>query len=148
MLVYNEHNTNTAKLRLDDRLVGLEHARGDLHRPRLQTERRLRVPGLQFQFQQHPYVIGQFQRLVQHVLALHVPFGYGEDVVECHLLRDRVRGADDVGQGVLDFVGGRYLFPRGEEHSLVQLAVLREQDVDGDQAREVEHVYVILDCYL
>lgn len=81
-------------------------------------------------------------------MSFDVSFGDGEDVVEGHLLRDGVCGAADVGQRVLDLVGGGDLLPRGEEHALVQLSVLGEQDVDGDQAREVEHVDIVFDCDL
>lgn len=122
----------------------MEYARGHLHRPRLQAERGLRVPGLQLQFQQYPDIVGEFQRLVEHVLALDVSLRDCENVIERHFLSDGVCGTDDVGERVLELVGRWYLLPGGEEDALVELSVLREQDVRWDEAREVEYVHVVL----
>lgn len=63
-------------------------------------------------------------------------------------MRDGVRGAHHAGDAVLDLVGGGDLLPGGEEHALVELPVLGEQHVRRDEAREVEHVDVVLDCHL
>lgn len=38
------------------------------------------VAGLDAQLGQHPDAVGQLERLVEHVLALHIPPGHGEDV--------------------------------------------------------------------
>lgn len=38
------------------------------------------IAGLDPQLCQHPDAVGELQGLVEHVLALHVPLGNGEDV--------------------------------------------------------------------
>lgn len=45
---------------------------------------------------------------------------------------------------MLDLVGSGYLFPGGEEDSLVQLSVFSEEYVNGNETREVEYVHVVL----
>lgn len=144
----NIHIWILARLRFDDGLVSLEYARGDLYRARLEAERSFGVAWLEFQFQQYPDVISEFEGLVQHVLSFDIPFSDCEYVVECHFLCDRVRVADDVGERVLDFVGRRNLLPGGKEHTLVELTVFGEQYVSRYEAREVKHVHVILYRYL
>lgn len=49
------------RLRFDDGFVGLEYARGDLHRAGLETEGGLGVAGLQFELEEHPDIVGQFE---------------------------------------------------------------------------------------
>lgn len=49
---------------------------------------------------------------------------------------------------ILDLILGRDILPRSEEHSLVHLSILHEQDMDGNHTGEVEHVYAVLHCHL
>lgn len=44
------------------------------------TYRVVGVDGLHPQFSQHPDAVGEFDRLVQHVLSLYGSLGYGEDI--------------------------------------------------------------------
>ena len=48
------------------------------------------VPGLDAELGQDPDAVGEFEGLVQHVLALHVPLGNGVDVVALQFARHRV----------------------------------------------------------
>ena len=54
----------------------------------------------------------------------------------------------DILEGELNLVLSRDVLPGGEEHLLLHVAVLAEEDVDGDDAGEVEDVDVVLDCNL
>lgn len=48
------------------------------------------VAGLDAELGQHPDAIGELQRLVEHVLTLHVPLGNGVDVVVLQFAGDGV----------------------------------------------------------
>lgn len=48
------------------------------------------VAGRYTHFCQHPNAIGEFDRLVQHVLPLHCSLGYGEDITALQLVAGRV----------------------------------------------------------
>lgn len=72
-------------------LIGESTARAGRSRG---SHREVGVAWLDAQLCQHPDAIGQLQRLVEHVLALHIPLGDGEDVtalqlVACSLCRIR-----------------------------------------------------------
>ena len=48
------------------------------------------VSGLNLEFGEDPDAVGEFHRLVQHVLTLHVSFGDRKHVVVAQLLGNRV----------------------------------------------------------
>ena len=54
----------------------------------------------------------------------------------------------DILEGELNLVLSRDVLPGGEEHLLLHVAVLAEEDVDGNDTGEVEDVDVVLDCNL
>lgn len=48
------------------------------------------IPRLYFELRKDPDAIGEFERLVQHVLSLNIPLGNRKDVVVPQLLRNSV----------------------------------------------------------
>lgn len=134
--------------RPNDRIVRRKDHRSHLHRPRLQAKRGVGIARLQLQLQQHPDIVGQLQRLVQHVLALDVPFSDRKDIVARHLGGQAVRSAHQTREIVLQLVSGWNLLPRAQKHTLVQLSVVGEEDVAMDQTRKVEDVHVVLNRHL
>ena len=54
----------------------------------------------------------------------------------------------DVLECELNLVLSRDVLPGGEKHLLLHVAVLAEEDMDGNDAGEVEDVDVVLDCNL
>jgi len=47
--------------------------------------RDVRISGLDFQLGEGPNVVGELDRLIDHILTLQVPLRHGEDVVLVHL---------------------------------------------------------------
>lgn len=58
------------------------------------THREAGVAWLDPQLRQHPDAVGQFQGLVEHILALHGPLGDGEDVAVLQLAAHGLCGLD------------------------------------------------------
>lgn len=48
------------------------------------------VAGLDLELRENPDAVGEFDGLVEHVLALHIPLGDGEDVGTLQLVGDSV----------------------------------------------------------
>lgn len=71
-------------------LEGSQPAPRALHSPT--PHRVVRVPWLNAKLGQDPDAIGEFQRLVEHVLALHVPLGNGVDIVVLQFAGDGIFG--------------------------------------------------------
>lgn len=77
------------------------------------------VPGLDAQLGQDPDAVGEFEGLVEHVLPLHVPLGYGVDIV------------------VLQFAGDSVFGRRGEKaHLLVQIHHLQGQESPEEHSQD------------
>jgi len=60
----------------------------------------------------------------------------------------RTRIAFHILESKLDFVLSRNVFPCSQEDLLLHVTVLSKEYVNGYDAREVEHVNVVLDCNL
>ncbi len=67
-----------------------------------------------------------------------------QDLISEQNVWKRTGIALNVREGELDLVLGRDVFPGGQEDLLFHVAVLTEENVDGHDAGEVEHVDVIL----
>ena len=63
---------------MEDSVIHLEDALGDLHDPGLEGQGDGGVAGAQLDLDQPPDSVGQFEALVDHVLALQRPLGHGE----------------------------------------------------------------------
>lgn len=77
-------------LGLENGVVRLVNVLRDLRGATLQGQRVVGVARLDAQLCQDPDAVGEFERLIQHVLALHVPLGDGVDVVVLELSGNRV----------------------------------------------------------
>lgn len=64
------------------------------HAPCVSPHRVVGVPGLDAQLRQDPDAVGEFEGLVEHVLPLHVPLGYGVHIVVLQLAGDSVLGGE------------------------------------------------------
>lgn len=110
-----------------DGFVSSKHHWCHFNGARFQTECSIWIAWLQFQFEQHPNVIRQLERLIQHILSFNVSLGDCENVVCRHLSRHTIRCAAHTAQTVLHFICCWDLFPCGQEQTLVKLSVLLEQ---------------------
>lgn len=68
------------------RLVSLEHGLGHLWSSALQRHCVDGVPRLHLELGQDPDAVGQFHRLVEHILTLHRSLGDGEHVTPLQLV--------------------------------------------------------------
>ena len=68
--------------------------------------------------------------------------------LETNLRPLRTCVALDILKSKLDFILSRDVFPCGQEYLLLHVPVLGEEDMNGNDARKVEHVNVVLDCNL
>lgn len=134
--------------RSNNSLVRGKHHCGHFNRTRFQTKRCIRIARLHLQLQQHPNIIAQLQRLIQHVLSLNISLCNCENIIGRHFGGQTVGRSTNPIQIVLHFIGGRNLFPCRQENTFVQLAILQENGTRMNQTCKVENVHVVFDGHL
>lgn len=75
---------------LQSGIVHLVHVLRNLWSPALQRQRVIGIARLYAELGENPDPVGEFERLVQHVLAFHVPLCDGVDIVALQFARHRI----------------------------------------------------------
>lgn len=131
-----------------DGIVGLVDVLGHFGSSALQGERVVRVPRLNAKLGQDPDAVGEFQRLIEHVLTFHIPLGDGVDIVVLQFAGDGVGIQVTVFNLELKLIFVWNIFPGCKEDLALHFSILYEKYVKRNQAAEVKDINVVFHSHL